>query len=119
MGLTVRLQEASGVVEVGAGVVVKVVALARDGGDVRDDVPVVTAKQALELVVLSFVAIQRGWVNLPVVHVGVLIQLGQGPGVQRHASLGLHWLRHGQGRSSEGSSEEEELHFEIGLVWGV
>jgi hypothetical protein len=33
-GLTVRLQEAAGVVEVGAGVVVEVIALARDGGDV-------------------------------------------------------------------------------------
>jgi hypothetical protein len=73
-------------------------------------------KQALELAVLFFMAIQRGWVNLPVIHVGVLIQLGQGPGVQRHASLSLHWLRNGQSGGSEGSSEEEELHFEIGLV---
>jgi hypothetical protein len=113
-GLTVRLQEATGVVEVGAGVVVEVVALARDGGDVRNDVPVVVTKQALELAVLSSV-LQRGWMNLPVVHGAVLVQLGEGPGVQRHASLSLYWLRNSQGRGSEGSSEEE-LHFEIGLV---
>jgi hypothetical protein len=115
MELAVRLQVGSGIVEEGAGVVVKVVALVRDGGDVRDNVLVINTKQTLELALLSFV-VQRGCMSLPVVHAGVLIQLGQVPGVQRHASLSLHWLRHGQGRGSEGSSEEEELHLGIGLV---